>query len=53
MLQSLTTYIQDRREGLVRKATYVGGAYLAWRHVAARVKEFRDVQIIQKFSEDR
>jgi hypothetical protein len=53
MLKSVKNYIQDRREVIVRQATYVGGTYLVWRHVAGRMKEFRDAQIIQRFSEDR
>ena len=53
MLSSVTNYIRDRKDGLQRKAYVAGGAYLAWKHVAGRVKEFRDVQIIQRFAEDR
>ena len=53
MLLTVSNYIRERRDGLQRKAYVTGGAYLAWKHIAGRMKELRDVQIIQRFAEDR
>lgn len=53
MFHTATNYVRERKDGVLRKATYVGGAYLAWQHVTMRFKELRDAQIQQKFAEDR
>lgn len=52
MLTSVTNYFRERRDSIQRNAYVVGGAYLAWKHMAGRIKELRDVQLIQKFAED-
>ena len=52
MLKAVKNYVQERRETIVRRATYAGVTYLVFGHVSARVKEVRDQQIIQRFAED-
>ncbi|GJE93441.1 peroxin-3 domain-containing protein [Phanerochaete sordida] len=52
MLTSVTTYFRDRRDSIQRNAYVAGGVYVAWKHLAARIKELRDAQVIQKLAED-
>ena len=41
MLQSVKTYVYERRNGLARTAGFVGGAYLLQHYVSDRLEELK------------
>lgn len=41
MLQSMRTYIYERRKGLAKSAAFVGGVYLVQRYVTDRLEELK------------
>jgi peroxin-3 len=41
MLQSMRTYIYERRKGLTKTVAFVGGVYLVQRYVIDRLEELK------------
>jgi hypothetical protein len=53
MLQSMKTYVYERRRGLGKSAAVVGGVYLVGRYVTERLEEVRDKVVQDQIARDR
>ena len=53
MLNSLGTYVYERRGGLKRVAGYVGGTYAVSRYIVERLGEVRDSMVQDRLARDK
>lgn len=53
MLDALTQYVLDRRNGLTRAASYAGSAYLATKYVARSLQETRDAMLHDRIAREK
>lgn len=53
MLHAVVNFFRERKHGLTRTATYLGGAYLAGRYVVGQLEEVREKVMQERLAREK